>query len=156
MKTIYVFSWKRKDKQWDKRVRCNPDVGPRLTSGVPEQLKLLPSSTYLPEGVTRLLPLIEISWCYYPNQHICQSGLPDLYPLLSPGWGEDVLGKVIIKHEQYIQQKVTQTWLRGEASWPFGIFPLTSNWLVTLVSIYVHHRISSFIIIYPVIMVYVM
>ena len=43
-----------------KRVRCNPDVAPRLNS---DKLMLLPQSTCLPEGGAGFLSLIKISWC---------------------------------------------------------------------------------------------
>ena len=80
------------------RCNCNPDVGLRLNSGVPEQdkLMLLPQSTYLPVamfwmremchvgcrstsglGRTSLNPHTRLYCCSISNiAHLCQSQLP--------------------------------------------------------------------------------
>ena len=54
---------------WDKLILLPQSTCPREGAGgfIPcyDKLMLLPQSTNLPERV------FEISWCYYPNQHIC-------------------------------------------------------------------------------------
>ena len=66
----------------NQHVRWNPDVAPRLNS---DKLMLPPQSIHLPDW------LLEISWYYDPNQHICQRGCRFFIPyqdklMLLPPW----------------------------------------------------------------------